>query len=602
MPTRIAVVDKDLCQPRKCSQECIRFCPVVRTGKRAIYFDEQLNRPVITDLCTACGICVRKCPFEAITIINLPSELDEHCVHQYGPSGFKLFKLPMLKQGKVIGVIGQNALGKTTIANILAGSIIPNLCSGNGSKDEVVRRFRGTELQTYFTRLYGNRLRVVHKTQYIELIPMVIKGKVKEALMRINGDESKVLEVAGKLNLTHLLNRDINVLSGGELQRLAIAAAILRGGDVYIFDEPTTHLDITERLRVAKAISELTSGNRYVLIIDHDLAVLDYLADLVVILYGKPGAYGIVSSIKGAKEGINEYLKGYLASENMLIRREAITFKSTPPPREVRKERVLVEWSDVVKNLGDFKLIARSGQLMRGEVVGVLGPNGIGKTTFARILVGELQPDEGVVMPYGVVRISYKPQYIRDIAVKYPELTVSSIIGKVAGVDYREKPHWPDLANGLLLTPIMDKSLRELSGGELQRVMIAAALLKDAELYVLDEPMAYLDIEQRIKTARVIARLAEEKEATVLFIEHDVTMLDYVSSSVMVFEGEPGKLGTANPPIDLRKGMNIFFKAQDITFRRDAHNGRPRINKKDSVMDRIQREIGEYYYYVTEKE
>lgn len=216
--------------------------------------------------------------------------------------------------------------------------------------------------------------------------------------------------------------------------------------------------------------------------------------------------------------------------------------------------------------------------------------------------MGELQPDEGVVMPYGVVRISYKPQYIRDIAVKYPELTVSSIIGKVAGVDYREKPHWPDLANGLLLTPIMDKSLRELSGGELQRVMIAAALLKDAELYVLDEPMAYLDIEQRIKTARVIARLAEEKEATVLFIEHDVTMLDYVSSSVMVFEGEPGKLGTANPPIDLRKGMNIFFKAQDITFRRDAHNGRPRINKKDSVMDRIQREIGEYYYYVTEKE
>ena len=602
MPTRIAVVDKDLCQPRKCSQECIRFCPVVRTGKRAIYFDEQLNRPVITDLCTACGICVRKCPFEAITIINLPSELDEDCVHQYGPSGFKLFRLPMLKQGKVIGVLGQNALGKTTIANILAGSLIPNLCTGGGGKDDVVRRFRGTELQTYFTRLYSNQLRVIHKTQYIELIPMAVKGKVRDVLMKVGGDEGKVLDVAGKLNLTHLLDRDVSVLSGGELQRLAIAAAMLRSGDVYIFDEPTTHLDITERLRVAKAISELASGGRYIVVIDHDLAVLDYLADLVVILYGKPGAYGVVSSIRGAKEGINEYLKGYLTNENMMIRREAITFRVTPPPREVRRERVMVEWDRLTKGLGDFKLIAQPGQLMRGEVVGVLGPNGIGKTTFARLLVGELQPDEGVVMPYGQVRISYKPQYIRDVAVKYPDLTVNALISKVAGPDYREKPHWPDLANSLLLNPIMDKGLGELSGGELQRVMIAAALLKDAELYVLDEPMVYLDIEQRIRTARVIARLAEERESTVLFIEHDVTMLDYVSTTVMVFEGEPGRLGIANPPTSLRDGMNTFFKAQDITFRRDARNGRPRINKRGSVMDRVQREVGEYYYYMPEKE
>lgn len=600
MPTRIAVVDKDLCQPRKCNQECIRFCPVVRTGKRAIFFDEQLNRPVITDLCTACGICVRKCPFEAITILNLPSELDEDCVHQYGPSGFKLFRLPMLKQGKVIGIIGQNALGKTTIANILAGSLVPNLCSGNESKDAVIKRFRGTELQSYFTRLYNNQVKVIHKTQYIELIPMVVKGKVKDVLLKISGDENRVLKVAEELNLTHLLNRDVNVLSGGELQRLAVAAALLRDGDVYIFDEPTTHLDIAERLRVAKVISELTSRDgKYALVIDHDLAVLDYLADMVVILYGKPGAYGIVSSIKGAKEGINEYLRGYLPSENMLIRREAITFKTAPPPREVRKERVLVEWSELVKNLGEFRLTAQPGQLMRGEVVGVLGPNGIGKTTFARLLVNELQPDEGTVMPYGQVRISYKPQYIRDVAAKFPQLTVSSLIAKVAGPDFREKPHWPDLANSLILTPIMDKELSELSGGELQRVMIAAALLKDAELYVLDEPMAYLDIEQRIRTARVIARLAEEREATVLFIEHDITILDYVSTTVMVFEGEPGRLGIANPPVDLRRGMNMFFKAQDVTFRRDARNGRPRINKKNSVMDRLQREIGEYYYYVS---
>ncbi|MGC8542879.1 MAG: ribosome biogenesis/translation initiation ATPase RLI, partial [Vulcanisaeta sp.] len=387
MPIRIAVVDKDLCQPRKCSQECIRFCPIVRGGKRAIYMDEQLGHPVITDLCTACGICVRKCPFEAITIVNLPSELGEECVHQYGPSGFKLFRLPMPKPGKVLGIIGQNAMGKTTIAKILANELKPNLCTNNQvPTEDIIRFFRGTELQPYLTKLYKGEVKVVHKPQYIELIPMYVKGTVKDVLLKISNNEDEVRRISEKLNLTHLLNRDVDKLSGGELQRLAVAAALLRRADTYIFDEPTTHLDIIERLRVAEAIKDITGENRYVIVIDHDLAVLDYLADQVVILYGKPGAYGIVSHIRGAREGINEYLNGYLTSENMLIRREPIKFRVKPAPRPAHREKVLLEWTDIVKKLGDFELEVKAGSIHRGEVIGVLGPNGIGKTTFARLI------------------------------------------------------------------------------------------------------------------------------------------------------------------------------------------------------------------------
>ncbi len=378
MPVRVAVVDKDLCQPRKCGQECIRFCPIVRGGgKRAIYMDEQLGHPVITDLCTACGICVRKCPFEAITIVNLPSELGEDCVHQYGPSGFKLFRLPMPKLGRVLGIIGQNAMGKTTIAKILAGELRPNLCTNSQvSTEDIIRFFRGTELQPYLTRLYRGEVKVVHKPQYIELIPMYVKGTVKDVLMKISDNEEKVTKIAEKLNLTHLLNRDVDKLSGGELQRLAIAAALLRDADTYIFDEPTTHLDIVERLRVAEAIKDIASGDKYVIVIDHDLAVLDYLADQVVILYGKPGAYGIVSHMRGgAREGgINEYLNGYLTSENMLIRKEPIKFRVKPAPRPIQKEKVLLEWTDLTKRLGDFELEVKAGVIHRGEVIGVLGP------------------------------------------------------------------------------------------------------------------------------------------------------------------------------------------------------------------------------------
>ncbi len=295
--SRIAVVDNDRCQPKKCTQECIRFCPLVRTGKRAIYFDEEIKKPVITDLCTACGICIKKCPFDAITIINTPAELEGgECIHQYGPSGFKLFRLPILKPGKVIGIIGQNALGKTTIAKILSGEVKPNLCSNNSSESAVIQYFKGTEMQTYMERLYSKDLRVVHKTQYIEAIPMYVKGRVKDVLYKVKGDEKAVGEVMEKLNLSHLGDRLLSELSGGELQRVAIAAALLRGADVYVFDEPTTHLDIIERFRVANAIRELAEEGKYILVIDHDLAIMDYLSDLVVILYGKPGgAYGISS-------------------------------------------------------------------------------------------------------------------------------------------------------------------------------------------------------------------------------------------------------------------------------------------------------------------
>ncbi|NPB00975.1 MAG: ribosome biogenesis/translation initiation ATPase RLI [Crenarchaeota archaeon] len=601
---RIAVIDKDLCQPRKCNKECIRFCPLARTGKRAIYFDEQLGRPVITALCTGCGICVRKCPFKAITIVNLPSELERDCVHQYGPSGFKLFRLPILKQGKVIGIIGQNGLGKTTIAKILSGELVPNFCgSSEVTPEEVVRRFRGTELQPYFQDLYSKKLNVVHKIQYIELIPMYVKGKVMDVLRRIaSGKEDKLKEVVERLRLQNILERDIKHLSGGELQKVAIAAVLLRDADVYILDEPTTHLDVVERLRVAESIKDATQRGKYTVVIDHDLAVLDYLADLVVILYGKPGAYGIVSRTRGAREGINEYLQGYLSVENVVIRDKAITFRTSPPERKVSREKVLVEWTDLKKRLDGFMLEVSSGQICRGEIIGVLGPNGIGKTTFARILVNEIEPDEGSVIPYGEVRISYKPQYVRDIAIKYSEYTVRRYLAEICGRDFMEKPIWPDISSGLTLEPIMDRELNSLSGGELQRVVVAASLLRDAELYVLDEPMAYLDIEQRIRVATVIRRIIEEREAVAFVIEHDITMIDYLSTSVIVFSGEPGRHGIARGPFGLREGMNLFLKEQDITFRREPKVGRPRINKRGSVLDRMQREIGEYYYYIPQRE
>ena len=118
---RIAVLDREKCQPKKCSMECKDFCPGVRVGDETITIGED-GKPVISEeLCTGCGICVHKCPFDAIHIINLPEELEERCVHRYGLNGFALYGLPIPREGKVSGLIGRNGIGKTTALMILAG-------------------------------------------------------------------------------------------------------------------------------------------------------------------------------------------------------------------------------------------------------------------------------------------------------------------------------------------------------------------------------------------------------------------------------------------------------------------------------------------------
>ena len=140
------------------------------------------------------------------------------------------------------------------------------------------------------------------------------------------------------------------------------------------------------------------------------------------------------------------------------------------------------------------------------------------------------------------------------------------------------------------------KKINTLSGGELQRVSIAHCLVQDADIYLIDEPSAYLDSEQRMVTSRTVRRLMEKSGKSALIVDHDVYFIDMVSDALIVFDGEPGINGKARGPFSLHEGMNRFLKDVDITFRRDEDSNRPRVNKPDSYMDRSQKRNGEYYY------
>ncbi|MFD1587730.1 ribosome biogenesis/translation initiation ATPase RLI [Halorientalis brevis] len=602
----IAVVDLDRCQPDRCNYECANFCPPNRTGKECIITrDERYESAelyeggpdqvsISEEICLGetCGICVEKCPFDAIEIINLPQELDEEPVHRYGENAFALYGLPAPEEGKVTGILGPNGIGKTTAVRILANEMMPNLGEFHTEPDwdRVLDEYRGTELQDYLEELRDGDVTVARKPQYVDQIPDQFDGKTRDLLERT--DERGALDdLVERFGIGAVMDQDIDSISGGELQRVAMTATLARDADFYFLDEITPYLDIGQRVTAARIIRELAEEeDRSMLVVEHDLAILDLLADGVHLAYGRPSAFGIITPPKSVRNGINEYLSGYLDNENMRIREEAITFEEHAP-RTATKAEAVVEYPDLKKSYGEgeFSLEVEAGKIHESEVLGVVGPNGIGKSTFAQLLAGKLEPDEGEINSR--LEISYKPQYI-DID---QHMRVDAFLRSIT--DDFGTSYWnTEIAQPLQLERVMEQNLTDLSGGERQRVAIAACLSKDADLYLLDEPSAHLDVEQRVMATSAIRRYAENHDATALVIDHDIYMIDLLSDRLLVFDGEPAEHGYASTPTSMREGMNEFLGNLDITFRRDERTKRPRVNKPGSQLDRQQKKDGEYYY------
>ena len=411
---RIAVLDQDRCRPKDCGLVCYKYCPKVRSKIEAIRFDKGQEKPTIVEsLCSGCGICIKRCPFQAISIVNLPNELEEDCSHRFGANTFKLFRLPTPMPGAVTGLLGKNGIGKTTAFKILSGELKPNLGDYLSPPEwsQIVSYYRGSVLQEYFEKLSKKRLKVIHKPQYIDRLDRVVTGKVKDLLTKID-DRKKLNLLRERFNLERFWDRSVEVLSGGERQIVAITASLCREGDVYLFDEPSSYLDVRERLKMAREIRTLADDGKIVFVAEHDLAILDYLSDQVCILYGEPGVYGIISKPHGVRVGINIYLDGYLPDDNVRFRPNPIVFHSTPSIPRIKSPKVFLRWGQMEKGFKGFTLNVSPGEVHESEIIGVLGPNGIGKTTFIRLLAGVEKPDLGVSPIWEGLSISYKPQYL----------------------------------------------------------------------------------------------------------------------------------------------------------------------------------------------
>lgn len=469
-----------------------------------------------------------------------------------------------VSDGDRIGLIGPNGAGKSTLLKILAGE-------ENGDSGDVAIR---------------KRARIGYVRQESTFAPGVTVREILEAALALGHiaeaeREGKLREVSGRIGLPDF-PVEAATLSGGWRKRLAIAEAIVAGPDVLLLDEPTNHLDLAGIAWLEELLNE---GSFASVIITHDRYFLENVSTEIVEL-NRIYADGLLR-VQGSYSKFIEVRQAYLESQSRLeeslrnrVRTEVEWLRRGPKARATkakaridnahqlieqlkevssrsqsstatigfestdRQTKRLVELDDVVMELGDRKIVEHlKFMIANGTRVGLVGPNGSGKTTILRMLTGELLPSSGEIKKAGSLRIVYFSQ-MREL----PEgVTLRRALAPDSdSVVYQGRViHVASYAQKFLFTgEQLNQPVERLSGGERARILIARLMLEPADLLLLDEPTNDLDI----ATLEVLEESLLEYKGALVLVTHDRYMLDRISTTVLGLDGKGNAAAFADYP------------------------------------------------------
>ena len=454
----------------------------------------------------------------------------------------------VIEEGERVGLIGVNGSGKSTLMRILAGAQPPD----------------AGELQVK----RGATIAVLPQE------PSFTEGATVESEMLGGGAQPHVgRALVDRLGVKDW-DRPLAELSGGARKRVAIARALLARPDLLMLDEPTNHLDAETVDWLEEELDRLQGA---LLLVTHDRYFLDDLVDRIVEIQpgggvlSYPGNYQAYLEERAARDeeaGRQQHKRERWIAQEVAWLRQGVEARRTKSKARIERARRLmaekglqraktaalqtaaaprlghtvIEAREVGKSFGDRRIIDGVSLIVqRGERIGIVGRNGAGKTTFLRVLLGELAPDAGEVVTGKNTRIAY---YDQQRAQLDPEWSVyEAALGERIRGDVRRSDDFIELGERrvalrdylddlLFPVPMQKMQVKALSGGERNRLLLARLFLQGANLLVLDEPTNDLDL----VTLNVLEGLLLEFTGSVLLVTHDRYFLDKVATSILAFD------------------------------------------------------------------
>ena len=462
--------------------------------------------------------------------------------------------------GECVAVVGRSGSGKSTLVKAALG-----LTPAGATITASTLRIGGTDTRALrprdWNRLRGRHVGLVLQDALVSLDPLRPIGReITEPLRthRIVPREQRDAEVAallGRVHLPHLtgrLHHYPHQLSGGERQRVLIASALAARPRLIIADEPTTALDVTAQAGILDLLRELRTHGHGILLITHDLAVVDTVADRVLVLHdGAVAEHGNTREVlRHPQHPVTRRLLDAIPG------RRPHTSCETPHITDRAPVLVLDRVSKTYTTGGVTRgVVETSLHLHAGEAVGVVGESGSGKSTLALLALGLLEPDTGTVTLHGqpwsgIAERRRRPHRHRiqlidqdTLAAFDPRHTVRRILTEpLRATGHRDRTtigaRVTDLLEQVGLDPALARSRpRRLSGGQRQRVAIARALATEPEILICDEPVSALDLISQAAILDLLDDLRRTTGVAVLFISHDLAVVRRLCDRTAVMHG-----------------------------------------------------------------